>query len=1167
NRVLSAAEDPQDFDVAAGLEVKERDYRLFWVKGTEDYLHRLRPPRGPVDEGDSAADTGETLARRRVDRFRQWVDTQLYPERQQLADEPDAGEHGDEGEDHEQDGDEMGAEPAAGPSPAEAGTFAQEGVDDAQAQVQMQDGDVEMEDGALYTNDTAAPRTARAMPLAPSPSPSTVQEVPSAESLGPRVIAGRTFDAYTLSEWRSWLAQAARDGTRVPVAIPEAVRLALAQPPDPARLGAEPSYARNYLGRAETPEELLEWFAHNGFLPPAPSVHEEERIKLVRKYGLDDSHTLDAISDICDLARTFFDDDVTVVSTAVTDRFTYLTGISRSPHDHQDWPKLLETLEASWCMCRHGLDAEDDLFVVLDSADDWRVRGNPLFRPESGALRFYASVRVSLPSGPASNDLPPSMIPVGNLCCISKTPHAEITTAQITALRTLGKRVQRDLLVAHENEVQRKSREQASFISSFLQLTLGGTAVSSNHMSASMQAVFGGAGATSTAARNNTAAFGLAAERLCALSSASTAAILDLRGFLPARSSAGVDDLQWQAKRPLVYFHPQASGGMDYDISENPLVVLGHSGIPETAVDRVSALSKDEIDRFELLIRGLRAGETDTLAIRETPLRHLIAEDARKSHIVPIFDHAHALVLLIVVSLEASVDELSEGDSIFFVNVGHVCLSALVKDQDVESDRVRLAFVSSISHALRLPLHGLAGQLELIRGASTGLEDYLQVADVCMESLRDLVDDAVFAYQNNHFLISSAPASSADVVDLSALLQDVTARALQRALQLSFEAEEEARTWEKEVRVIVDIAAREEGWLACAKANDLRRMVGNVVANAYTYTRQGEVRVALDSTGQLVDGQQLVKISVTDTGCGIDRAFLRSGQLFMPFRRADAFTPSAGLGLPIVNLLVAQYGGQIHVTSELGKGTTVNLVLPLTLTPSAPAPALLRCLSEEISVVSKASHTADQQTPDATSPAVITPDAQSPSLPSPAAAGMRGPPGPPLRTDSSSTRPDLSRSVSTASSQAFSIASSTPSRRRRPLRVLGCEDNHIARKLLAALVKQKGYEFCAAPDGQQGVDVFRAGEFRPDVTVMDIGMPVKDGIQASYEIREIEAERGWPRHKIIALTGLSNKVDRVKAMGTIDDWLLKGGNSLRVLTEELARIQLEIDELDDELSA
>ncbi|BGP46609.1 hypothetical protein JCM10450v2_002456 [Rhodotorula kratochvilovae] len=154
NRVLSAAEDPQEFDLAAGLEAKERDYRLFWVKGTEDYLRRIRPPSGSSDEGESAAEEGETLASRRAERFRRWVDAQLFPERAR-QDEPDDGEQAlddderQEGEEEGraaaagQDADEMGAEPTAAPgAPAAAG----EGG--AQA-AQVQEGDVEMEDGAV----------------------------------------------------------------------------------------------------------------------------------------------------------------------------------------------------------------------------------------------------------------------------------------------------------------------------------------------------------------------------------------------------------------------------------------------------------------------------------------------------------------------------------------------------------------------------------------------------------------------------------------------------------------------------------------------------------------------------------------------------------------------------------------------------------------------------------------------------------------------------------------------------------------------------------------------------------------------------------------------------------------------------------------------------------
>ncbi|GJN87299.1 hypothetical protein Rhopal_000247-T1 [Rhodotorula paludigena] len=925
----------------------------------------------------------------------------------------------------------------------------------------------------------------------PPASPAVAVNAAGPGAFPPVCIAGRDFGWSEISQWKGWLARNSRGEVSGDADdIPEAVRRILEQQPDPQRLSADPSYARNYLGRPETPEEILEYFARNGFLPPAPSPTEEDRIKLVRKYALDDPATVSAVSDVCALARAFFPDDVTVVSTAVTEDLTFLTGISRGPHDDKDWAKLLETLEASWCMCRHGLAAEDDQFVVLDAAEDWRVRHNPLFRPEGGELRFYASVRVSLPAGPATADLPRRMVPVGNICAISREPHAEVSNAQMTALHTLAKRVERDLLSAHEKEQQRKSREQAAFISSFLQLTLGGSSVSSDKVSASMQAVFGGAGTTSAASRNDTAAFGLAAERICALSSATSATILDLRAFLPAKQSdSTADDSHRSAKRPRVFFHSQTADGLNYDIDSggNPLVVLGHSGVSNAAIRRLSKLSKVDIEHFERLIRRLKDGASPSLSLRGTCLQHLLPSHSPTSHLVPIFDHSGSLALLIVVSLHDSPEDLIDGDQSFLENVGHVCLSSLIKDQDAESDRARLAFVSSISHALRLPLHGLAGQLELIRGASRDLDEYLQVADVCMDSLRSTLQDAIDFYDlSDHLSVSAFSTSTVELVDLAALLQDVTTRALNRSVQVAFEADDESGVRAKPVRVILDVAARDQGWLVRANAGDLRRMVANVVANAYTYTNEGEVRVSLQPTGETVNGQQVVKISVKDTGVGMDESFLQSGQLFIPFRRADAFTPSAGLGLPIVNLLVAQYGGQIHVTSARGRGTTVDLILPLSLVDGAPAPPFNRSLSEELSLVTRAYTRAAQH-------------AQPDGITSP---------------------------------------------------LLGCTSS-------------TGYEFRSAVDGQKGVDIFREGDFRPDVTVMDIGMPIKDGISASHEIREIEQERGWPRHKIIALTGLSNEVDRVKAKGTIDDWLLKGGNSLRVLTEELARLQLVIGADDD----
>lgn len=638
--------------------------------------------------------------------------------------------------------------------------------------------------------------------------------------------------------------------------------------------------------------------------------------------SLADRRMIDSVTDICKLARAFFPEDVTVAAFAVAEHMSLIMGLARAVGDDADWEGTMAAMDASWCLGRHTLASGDGLFVVPDAEQDGRYKANPMFKP-GGGLRFFAAVPVSLPTASTSDDLPPTMVPVGILSCMSNTPHAELTDAQVTALRMLAKRIERDLALAQEMEQQRRAREQASFLSSFLQLTLGGTAVSSEKASASMQAVFGGAGMSS---RHDTAAFALAAERLCALSSASSAAILDLRDFLPARNGVGPnDELQRQAQRPRVHFRSPASGGIDYDASSHPLVVLGHSGLSDESIRRVGSLGKGDIDGFEALVRRIKAGEVDAVPIEETVLSHLVPPNAQASHLVPILDHTKSLALLIVVSLDEHVDDLTECDATFLTNVGHVCLSALVKDQDVESDRARLAFVSSISHALRLPLHGLAGQLELIRGASTGLDEHLAVADVCIDSLRGLLADAVDYYNmNDPLAVQPAPSAAApDLVDLPALLHDVTTRALNRSLQDAFDGDEDIPGLpKKNVAVVVDVAARAGGWLARARANDLRRMVGNVVANAYRYTTEGEVRVTLEETGDVVAGQRVVKISVADTGCGIDEAFMRSGQLFMPFRRADAFTPSVGLGLPIVNLLVAQHGGQVHVTSALNEGAS-----------------------------------------------------------------------------------------------------------------------------------------------------------------------------------------------------------------------------------------------------
>ncbi|KAG6850684.1 hypothetical protein H0H93_009842 [Arthromyces matolae] len=113
-----------------------------------------------------------------------------------------------------------------------------------------------------------------------------------------------------------------------------------------------------------------------------------------------------------------------------------------------------------------------------------------------------------------------------------------------------------------------------------------------------------------------------------------------------------------------------------------------------------------------------------------------------------------------------------------------------------------------------------------------------------------------------------------------------------------------------------------------------------------------------------------------------------------------------------------------------------------------------------------------------------------------------------------------------------------PGSLKHQFRVLVVEDNSILRNLLIRWLTQKGYDFCAAVDGRDGVDTFeKQGPF--DVVLLDLSMPNLDGIAATAEIRGIESRRSSERNatlirephsaRIVALTGMSSLEDKRRA--------------------------------------
>ena len=115
--------------------------------------------------------------------------------------------------------------------------------------------------------------------------------------------------------------------------------------------------------------------------------------------------------------------------------------------------------------------------------------------------------------------------------------------------------------------------------------------------------------------------------------------------------------------------------------------------------------------------------------------------------------------------------------------------------------------------------------------------------------------------------------------------------------------------------------------------------------------------------------------------------------------------------------------------------------------------------------------------------------------------------------------------------QPLAVPTSTPTYT-APLHALLVDDNKINRQLLVMFMKKHKFSYEEAEDGQEALDAYKASclpgpqsdapSRRFDVVLMDISMPVMDGMESTRRIREFEKENGLKKSNVIALTGLAS---------------------------------------------
>jgi signal transduction histidine kinase/ActR/RegA family two-component response regulator len=119
-------------------------------------------------------------------------------------------------------------------------------------------------------------------------------------------------------------------------------------------------------------------------------------------------------------------------------------------------------------------------------------------------------------------------------------------------------------------------------------------------------------------------------------------------------------------------------------------------------------------------------------------------------------------------------------------------------------------------------------------------------------------------------------------------------------------------------------------------------------------------------------------------------------------------------------------------------------------------------------------------------------------------------------------------------------------------RVLLVEDNALNRLVVLRLLEKFGYAVDMAENGQKALDIFVGQGVRPDIVLMDLQMPVMDGLEATRQIRRFEAEAAGDRVPIIALTANAFDKDRENCTAAgMDDFMAKpvDANQLLMMLE------------------
>ena len=239
----------------------------------------------------------------------------------------------------------------------------------------------------------------------------------------------------------------------------------------------------------------------------------------------------------------------------------------------------------------------------------------------------------------------------------------------------------------------------------------------------------------------------------------------------------------------------------------------------------------------------------------------------------------------------------------------------ITRREALQTSRIKSEFLANMSHEIRTPMNAIVGYAELLRKSQSIDNQDRNNAEIISRSARILLQ-----ILNDILDFSKLDAGKIEIVENSFNLRDCITEIMEFYRSLAH-----AKHLDLIALVYDDIPVS-------IKTDRLRviQVIGNLLNNAIKFTQQGEIIVKVMLDEDETSGTNQIRFDITDQGVGISE----NGQktLFQPFKQINNESrghSGTGLGLYISKSLADMMGGDIEVKSELGKGSTFSLLLPL----------------------------------------------------------------------------------------------------------------------------------------------------------------------------------------------------------------------------------------------